>query len=337
MSMQRHSYGFSTIELIVGTALSALLLTGVLSVFVGSRSTYATIDQRSQFEDNGRYGLQQMVKNIRAAGYSVCSRDVSRSVNVLNHADQWKWKTNYAVVGFHAVGKNGWMPDLDSTIPKPLSGTDVLVIHAPKQGGDTIKLTSNMQSANDPLVVDSSAKKILARGDFVMVADCEGHSTFQVTGMSGDDAVSILHSATRGDSMIPGNTRGSLDSAYPVGSSVIPLRTITYYIGQAAIGKGSSLWQQTDNQRPEEVAEGAEDLQLLFGIDTDGDQRVTKYVTADAVPSWDKVLSVRISLHVRASTNPTDPPETLQESQTSANSEKNLLFTSTVTIRSAAP
>ena len=46
----------------------------------------------------------------------------------------------------------------------------------------------------------------------------------------------------------------------------------------------------------EELAEGIEDMQITYGVDTNNDKAVDQYVTANAVADWATVLSVRISL-----------------------------------------
>ncbi|MEO0975498.1 MAG: PilW family protein, partial [Pseudomonadota bacterium] len=49
----------------------------------------------------------------------------------------------------------------------------------------------------------------------------------------------------------------------------------------------------------EEVLIGAEDLQVQFGIDTDGDGSVNSYVDADGALDYSQVLSVRVWIRMR--------------------------------------
>ena len=44
--------------------------------------------------------------------------------------------------------------------------------------------------------------------------------------------------------------------------------------------------------------EGVESMEILYGVDTDGDDAANYYVTADAVADWAQVVSVRVSLLV---------------------------------------
>ncbi|MCK5918138.1 MAG: PilW family protein [Cocleimonas sp.] len=49
-----------------------------------------------------------------------------------------------------------------------------------------------------------------------------------------------------------------------------------------------------------EIAEGVENLQVLYGIDNDADNQVDQYVNADKVSSWGRVVVVQLALLVRS-------------------------------------
>jgi type IV pilus assembly protein PilW len=49
-----------------------------------------------------------------------------------------------------------------------------------------------------------------------------------------------------------------------------------------------------------EIAEGVENLQILYGIDNNSDNQVEQYVNADEVASWGNVISVQLALLVRS-------------------------------------
>jgi len=46
--------------------------------------------------------------------------------------------------------------------------------------------------------------------------------------------------------------------------------------------------------QPEELAEGVEQLLVRYGEDLDADRAANRYVTAENVAAWDKVVSVRL-------------------------------------------
>jgi prepilin-type N-terminal cleavage/methylation domain-containing protein len=49
-----------------------------------------------------------------------------------------------------------------------------------------------------------------------------------------------------------------------------------------------------------EIAEGVENLQILYGIDNNGDNQVDQYVNADQVTRWGSIISVQLALLVRS-------------------------------------
>lgn len=52
---------------------------------------------------------------------------------------------------------------------------------------------------------------------------------------------------------------------------------------------------------PIELIEGIDNMQLLFGIDTNADGFANQYVTADAVPAFANVVTIRLALLTRGS------------------------------------
>ncbi len=49
-----------------------------------------------------------------------------------------------------------------------------------------------------------------------------------------------------------------------------------------------------------EIAEGVENLQVLYGIDNDNDNQVDQYVNADQVGAWSRIISVQLAILVRS-------------------------------------
>ncbi len=49
-----------------------------------------------------------------------------------------------------------------------------------------------------------------------------------------------------------------------------------------------------------EIAEGVENLQVLYGIDKDNDNQVDQYVNADQVSAWNRIISVQVAILVRS-------------------------------------
>jgi len=91
-----------------------------------------------------------------------------------------------------------------------------------------------------------------------------------------------------------------LGRAFGTDALVFPVSTITYYVGKssnAPTGTETSLWQQT-NGNSVEIAEGIENIQILYGEDLNGDLVPDRYVTASNVLNWNNVVAVNLSILV---------------------------------------
>ena len=69
----------------------------------------------------------------------------------------------------------------------------------------------------------------------------------------------------------------------------------TYFIGTNPSG-GRSLYRDTLTEGTVELADNVWDMQIQYGLDTNGDGTADSYSTATAITSWDLVVSARISL-----------------------------------------
>ena len=89
------------------------------------------------------------------------------------------------------------------------------------------------------------------------------------------------------------------------GSRIFRLSAVTYYIRANTDGE-PALYRQalgttsgSPSNTAEELIEGVQDMQLLYGIDTNADRAVDSYVTADTLTTsanWLTVLGIRVSL-----------------------------------------
>ena len=80
--------------------------------------------------------------------------------------------------------------------------------------------------------------------------------------------------------------------------------------------RNPSLWRIIGAGAPQELIEGIEAMQILYGEDTDGDRLVNAYVKADAVTNWNNVISVTFAMLIR-SVEP-NAPETDTRTYTAA-------------------
>jgi type IV pilus assembly protein PilW len=138
-----------------------------------------------------------------------------------------------------------------------------------------------------------------------MVTNCKAATVFQITNMNvNGTGQNVVHNTGAGVGVAaPGNATKDLVENYSAsGGEMIKMQSKSYFIRTGASGK-PALWQ-FDNYKPAvgdnpaEIAEGIENMQILYGIDADSNGIVESYSAADAVANWSQVAAVRISLLV---------------------------------------
>jgi type IV pilus assembly protein PilW len=87
--------------------------------------------------------------------------------------------------------------------------------------------------------------------------------------------------------------------SFQAGSQVTAVDTVVYYIGTGADGDGALFSYDlngTTTFTANELVPDIEAMQVLYGLDTTGAQAVTEYVTADLVPDFNSVMSVKVAV-----------------------------------------
>lgn len=137
--------GVSLIELMVGILISSLLMLGMYQIFTASRVTFQMQEGLSRVQENGRFAMDFLQRNVRMAGFMGCGSDIGRFnqasfVNHLANADGSMPTTTGAAYRFqrpiqaYTVGSSMAIPDdfaaiaASSAATKPIDGNDVLIL-----------------------------------------------------------------------------------------------------------------------------------------------------------------------------------------------------------------
>src|SRR5262245_33749913 len=74
LSLRRATRGFSLIELMVAMSIGLILTLIIGQIFINSRAVFASTDNLSRLQENARYGLNLIAREVRSAGYKADSR-----------------------------------------------------------------------------------------------------------------------------------------------------------------------------------------------------------------------------------------------------------------------
>ncbi|MGY6276212.1 PilW family protein [Methylomonas sp. MgM2] len=122
------------------------------------------------------------------------------------------------------------------------------------------------------------------------------------THLCADGTTSEYFGACPGLEASPVNGETIADT-FGANSRLFRLSAATYYIGQNGSGEPSLYREKLDasggdpSTTAEELVEGVQDMQLLYGEDTlDVIDKVDVYRTANNVADWNRVIAIRVSL-----------------------------------------
>lgn len=170
---------------------------------------------------------------------------------------------------------------------KVVSGTDVIVIEK-ADVGITHLITDIADAANVIEVANNPATK---SNPELFIADCSHHNKFQTTSF--------------GKKIIKTNV--PLTDYKRSDTEVAQYTKVTYFIGKTSYENTTALYSITNQGRKEELIAGVKNMQIKYGVDTNGNGIVDSYYSAAQILTWDKVLSVEITLDLDAGGNKIQP------------------------------
>jgi|GEM_PF-270559 len=332
---QRRGSGFSLVELLVALAVSLFLLGGVLQIYLGSKQTYNAVEQVSRMQENARYALHVIAEAARDAGYTGCSTGLGPLTNTLKQATDLAYNFSLGVDGFEASGSGPGATisyttenptaggTWDKTLPTDIAavaipGSDILVLRGP--AGGNIPIARNNSSSQlfahhtgtDANTCPGGVDKIdgICPGDILLVSNCRFSRVFQATGLTESSAspcsstekcANITHAA----SGTPGNDITSWGGAsapaqerFGPDSEILRLQTQIFFVGVGADG-GPSFYQQVNGGPLQELVSGVENMQVLYGEDSDADGVANQYRPFNSVGDPTQVVSLRVGLLLR--------------------------------------
>lgn len=301
--------GFSLIELLLALALASVVGASVGGLYAANGRTNAVAAGQARLQESGRYALDFIARSARAAGYVGCGAAPGAVRNTLRGAwgDLFEVNVSAPVEAFDGRGNasvvDNWSPSLAS-LPLRASGgavnaqrsanaievsdlapgSDVLVL---RYVAGSLGLAAPAGPADAPVVAGDDG---FDADDFAVISDCEKAALFRVSAAQPSATGGLrlaraagtgpFHNAAGVALAEPGAAYGS--PTHPSGAAVGRVVTDIYYVapGRGMNNRGArpgALWRKRSTERPAELVEGIEALQVLIGIDGDGDGAVERY------------------------------------------------------------
>lgn len=316
--------GLSLVELMVAILISMIVLAGVLQVMFTSKTTFVSQEEMSYIQENARFALDVIGRDIQAAGYLGCASSGAElalvgTVDDANAAEFWGPE---AVVGFAGSDGIGEFPEAYSDQVRTIVGAT---------GGDAIPdsiivrgaegVPRDVKAHSGTLIELDSVGDITA-GDYLAVVgeDCVSAAVIRVAAVDGanvnysgaicDDAIrSVPGQSLICDADCACTGTGTASAGYNAGAAVHAYNSKAYFIGTSNSAVDQPALKRVrlrDGKADlvEELALGVEDMELHYGVDTNGDGAAEIYVSASAFTTanvdWNQVVAVRVSLLFRS-------------------------------------
>jgi type IV pilus assembly protein PilW len=307
----RAARGFSLIELMIALTLGLIVTAAVIATFVSVHSASKDTAAIGELADNGRIAIDIMQETLRGAGYMACNSTMWGGQMVVQgglgvNQSPLQQDFSEALAGYEAqyngedtgpgaavtlsenppgvTSQGDWTTSaglggtLDSTVISegqmknnsalPIQGSDAIAVHTTYPQVDPVYTTAT-SGASSVTVQNTTG---LTQGEVGIVSNCAQSVVDEIDSVSGD--------TVRFDQ--------SLGQSFAAGSQVGVFDTVVFYIGTGRDGDGalytySTAGQPQFNSPPTELVPDVENMQILYGIDTNGSMAATEYVTADQV------------------------------------------------------
>jgi len=298
-SRRARMVGLSLVELMVAMVIGLILMLGVVQIFSASHAASRLSEGASRVQENARFALDFLERDIRMAGHMGCVNDQAHVVKNLgdpvNHLSATAGSGSpldfrVSIQGYEAPGTapddalvlgGTWdaPENLPTSIaglsPAPAGGSDILVLRYLAAEGVPVNLIT--LSDGNSIIRGATDRIERLRSDGVAsptlfgIADC-GHADVFEGALSGNEITANAVDLSR-------------YTAQPTGQTMLyRAESLVYYIGingdtgQPGLrrARADATGEYTVN---EEVVEGIENLQLMFGLDT------TETIAVDTPPA----------------------------------------------------
>jgi type IV pilus assembly protein PilW len=310
--------GFSLVEIMVSLVISLVILGGAITVMQQNQRNFRHNDDFGRLQENTRFTLEILTSDVRMAGFTGCVRN-----NRLNGpAEQNKVRNNlagivdnslldlqYAIDGWEGnapnwSARNGMDNSPESVDTAIWPRTDAITIR--RMRGRGVPITQDMITTADNLSVPDDIS-VINDGEIAAIYNCEATDIFQAFVA---DPTTILHTGGINNTnvfSIPYKQNSAYTDdpdddpeGYRAKTFVSAFDAVRYYLAASTIDPArTSLWRLYHNGAnvvSQELVDGVENMQFLYGVDTSLDGAVDTYTTADNVPGWNQVVSVKIGL-----------------------------------------
>lgn len=322
--------GLSLVELMISLAIGSIITIGIVQLMSSNTQTYGVMMGQSRMQESARFALDFISRDIQKAGYRGCfSNNQQLYWTILDIDDMpYEFDLRFGVQGYDGVDVDLWTPDLDD-LPSTIGATntnvfvngrgidtdeitpftDILTLRFIAQQDLEIRLAIDMPTSREDIQVIAPTGGVLGLGfskwDLALIHDCEKATIFHVTNIVANAPnITIEHSQNPTDLWRNDFDTLAMKNSFESDAFLSAISTNIYFIAPGS-GENSSgdtplsLWRKSGTTFPVELVEGIENLQILYGVSTNGDKTPNEYLFANDVQlagRWKNVTTIRVTV-----------------------------------------
>ena len=322
------SGGFSLVELMVSLLLGVFLTAGIVSVYLESKANYLVEEESARIQENGRFALDFIKRELTLAGFYAGKLTVGDMASISVTTDcvssgNWAMDPNFPIEVVNDFDNTGTPTTNRTTVlgncltgPEIVDGSDLFSIKR-SAGEATLKDGAYIDGTTAP----DSDQWYLRVKNYGDIKEFKQGSDLENTDVGTDTQADWWEMYTKIFYLrtFSGAT-SSVDS--------IPTLCVEQLVGSA---------MTTDC-----LVEGVEDMQIEFGIDSDGDGVPNQYKSSVTATEVNTAVTARVYLLLRSINEVTgylnEKTYKLGENDTATKFDDGYLrriFTTTVLMRNA--
>lgn len=312
---QPRQKGFSLVELLISVVISLIVLAGVVQLVFNSKKSSITNQEVSEIQDNARFVMDIISREIRLAGYKGCATNgatfssiVSKDASKVHPLIGLSAASGFAPLTVYTNAA----PHADITNAK--ANTDSIMLWYGGISSD-ILLKEHNPATNKFIVFDSSGFNADFKADTpVMVVDakCESVGVFVATPNTSDKSLAYTSDKNCSGSLKSGLNCGSAPPAgggggpFLTGSRILPFVAAGYYVGTSVANASKYALKRisikiasgTITYTTDEIAPNVINLKIQYVLDNGTNTTVNA-----ASPDWTKIKAVKVTLTFASDAN----------------------------------
>lgn len=306
----RYQRGLSLVELMIALTIGMFLVLGVLYIYTSSRASYVANDGSARVQEDGRFALERLTREIRMAGYMGCANALDLNPRVIvdpdkdgNVAEHLTFASGEGIKIFNNADNGSGDVWTNPTTIQRVAGTDVVILKG--LGSCTAPLTGNMGTDNANIQIGTNTCG-WAAGDVLVISDCTSADIFAATNVS-TGSVTIAHANSANTDTLDNTRSSKLSKPYGTDAIVGRYGETVFFVGidTSITPNQPALYQISYNGlaygAAQPVVGNVYDLQVTVNLDTDGDGDVDSSKQAVTnTTNWRQVLSLNVAYSVRS-------------------------------------